>query len=564
MKLESGIDLELRGTPIDEDLFRRIIIAIQGANQYPIVGLARFDKAQLGGNIDFSGTHFSQIATFNQARFGGKACFDSVQFNGNAEFENAQFRRDVSFEGANFGTNAYFSMAQFHGEASFTAASFNGHAWFGGTRFGEDATFAATQFKGEDVDFIGTRFDGWAGFVGARFNGDLALDGVEVAKSAAFDEIYVKQAVEFGPLLVADTLTLDGATFEDAASIEVVASKISCVAVRFSEEADFSLRFAEIVVERTTFAKPSTISFFEDTFTYRAVGETRVDEDADIEMLDESLVSANRQQARPRVLSLRGVDVSKLVLANVDLRSCLFAGAHNLDQLRIEGPRLFASSPPPWRLRVMGRRLAVWVPWTRRQTLAKEHHWRSQPCQVESPEARLSRPHWHQPDTQVPRWLIAHGLRVQRLLPDHVASLYRALRKAEEDNKNEPGAADFYYGEMEMRRKAISTPRGERFILWLYWSVSGYGLRGLRALLVLVITIAALATVLQAIGFNAGDPSFRDSLIYAAQNTLSIQGSKLLADRVSWAGEVVRIALRLVGPILIGLALLSVRNRVKR
>jgi hypothetical protein len=46
------------------------------------------------------------------------------------------------------------------------------------------------------------------------------------------------------------------------------------------------------------------------------------------------------------------------------------------------------------------------------------------------------------------------GQRVRRTGgPEHVAPLYRALRKAQEDAKDEPGAADFYYGEMEMRRQ---------------------------------------------------------------------------------------------------------------
>jgi hypothetical protein len=38
--------------------------------------------------------------------------------------------------------------------------------------------------------------------------------------------------------------------------------------------------------------------------------------------------------------------------------------------------------------------------------------------------------------------------------PGQIAGLYRALRKGREDLKDEPGAADFYYGEMEMRRRA--------------------------------------------------------------------------------------------------------------
>jgi hypothetical protein len=140
------------------------------------------------------------------------------------------------------------------------------------------------------------------------------------------------------------------------------------------------------------------------------------------------------------------------------------------------------------------------------------------------------------------------------------------LRKGREDTKDEPGAADFYYGEMEMRRlDRQTTPWPERVILWLYWLVSGYGLRGLRALVSLVVAVVGLAGLLQAIGFNGGDPGFRDVMIYAAQSTVSIaSGNKALTEHVSWAGEVLRIVLRLAGPLLRGLTLLSIRGRVRR
>lgn len=143
--------------------------------------------------------------------------------------------------------------------------------------------------------------------------------------------------------------------------------------------------------------------------------------------------------------------------------------------------------------------------------------------------------------------------------------MYRELRKGREDAKDQPGAADFYYGEMELRRRDRATPWAERLVLWLYWLVAGYGLRGLRALAWLAVVVVGLAAVLQAVGFNGGDPPFRDALIYAAQSAVSItSGNKALTDHVSWAGEVLRIILRLAGPLLLGLALLSVRNRVKR
>ena len=54
-----------------------------------------------------------------------------------------------------------------------------------------------------------------------------------------------------------------------------------------------------------------------------------------------------------------------------------------------------------------------------------------------------------------------------------IAELYRAFRKGGEDAKDEPDAADFYYGEMEMRRHAggrgeVYRGQVERAILTLY------------------------------------------------------------------------------------------------
>ena len=76
--------------------------------------------------------------------------------------------------------------------------------------------------------------------------------------------------------------------------------------------------------------------------------------------------------------------------------------------------------------------------------------------------------------------------------------LYRELHKGREDAKDEPGAADFYYGEMEMRRHDPGTPTAERLVLWAYWLLSGYALRAWRALaaLVLVVILAGAVGVL--------------------------------------------------------------------
>jgi hypothetical protein len=79
-----------------------------------------------------------------------------------------------------------------------------------------------------------------------------------------------------------------------------------------------------------------------------------------------------------------------------------------------------------------------------------------------------------------------------------------------EDGKDEPGAADFYYGEMEMRRHArrgrtsgASRGQVERAILTAYWLMSGYGLRAWRALAWLLVVILVATVGLWAVGFTA-------------------------------------------------------------
>jgi Pentapeptide repeats (9 copies) len=444
---------------------------------------------------------------------------------------------------------------QFGGYVGFDGAQFALVATFSEAQFGKDAQFSEARFT-EDVWFNETRFNGLAQFFRTQFIG-----------VARFWRTHFERAGSLGPVFAASRLVLDRATFEHDILIEFVGSELVCTASRFAEAASLRLRYALVVLDGTMFAQPSTIAFAPDPFkqTDRGTGlETESFDEASLPR-----VEGNRSP-RPRLLSLRGVDVATLTLSELDLAACLVQGAHRLDQLRVEGARPFADAPSAWRLHLGRWQVPVWRRWSRRQTLAEEHHWRSEPKSDSQLERggwlRLTRPGWHGPACQTPS-LVAEvtGQRVQRLAPDRLAVLYRALRKAQEDSRNEPGAADFYFGEMEMRRRDRRTPWAERVILWLYWLVSGYGLRGLRALACLVVANAGLAGLLQAIGFNGGDPGFRDAVIYAAQSTLSItSGNTALTEQVSWAGEVLRIVLRLAGPLLLGLALLAVRNRVKR
>ena len=150
--------------------------------------------------------------------------------------------------------------------------------------------------------------------------------------------------------------------------------------------------------------------------------------------------------------------------------------------------------------------------------------------------------------------------------PQQIASVYRALRKGREDNKDEPGAADFYYGEMEMRRHSTRDAPSRRplvSIVWLYWLVSGYGLRASRALIALAITIALGAVYFHLFGFDAGEHPDDGTLVFAAESSVSLFRAPDTKDLTA-GGHVVQMILRLAGPLLFGLALLALRGRVKR
>jgi hypothetical protein len=120
---------------------------------------------------------------------------------------------------------------------------------------------------------------------------------------------------------------------------------------------------------------------------------------------------------------------------------------------------------------------------------------------------------------------------------------------------------------MEMRRQrqsgsgVVISRLGERGVVTLYWLVAGYGLRASRALLSLAVTVLVGAFLLHRYGF-VKERSLSRSLMFALESSVSL----LRAPDVSLTtlGELVQIALRLLGPLFFGLTLLSLRGRIKR
>jgi uncharacterized protein YjbI with pentapeptide repeats len=530
-----------------------------------------FDKAQLAGRVQFAGTEFGGDTSFRGSTLAGDVTFGGTRFRAAANFERAHVETTRIFGidfGARFDGTAKFDHAVFRGRISFQDATFSWSPSFSGAHFTGwagfrevclpwGADFARARFEG-GVDFTRAQFNGRVEFRGAEFGGDRWFEetqfflegdperefGGQVASH--FDGAKFTGPGTFGPVTTTTPIVLDRARFGGLTTVSISGPRLSCVGATFSDSVSFQLRFAEVVLDRSVFAKPSVLAFARNSRS----DETRM----------------TGRPERPRLLSLRHVDAGMLTLVDLDLAACVFQEAHNLDKVRIQGDRAFADSPGPWRLRVGRKCVPVWQRFARRQTLAEEHLWRRMEPSSANEGALLVRPGWHPPRTAMPSWVGKDtGEPVHRLTPRRLATQYRALRKAEEDTKNEPGAADFYYGEMEMRRHSDQTPWSERVVLWLYWLVAGYGLRGLRALGWLIVVMLVGAVLFHLDGIAGSPPkSFGTTLLYTADSMLSLAGARRDDVTLTEWGRALSIGLRLLGPVLIGLALLSIRNRVKR
>ncbi|MGW0795956.1 pentapeptide repeat-containing protein [Streptomyces sp. NPDC002692] len=519
-------------------------------------GDARFESATFEGYAGFGSATFEGYAGFGSATFKGDAGFESATFEGYAGFGSATFKRYARFVSATFKGYAGFVSATFEGDAWFVSATFEGDAWFESATFEGDARFGSATFEG-NARFGSATFEGNARFGSATFKGGAWFESATFKGNARFESATFVTADQFGPLLCAGRLVLSGAMFGSPVTLSIAARRVECRRTRWSSTAEIRLRYATVDFAHAVFEYPLTIAAEPDPFVLD-----------DGRPLAEDLFPSAYDPA-VRVVSLRGVDAAHLVLADLDLWECLFTGTVHLDQLRLEGACTFNTAPPA----VHWRR---WLPvrFTERRVLAEEHHWRAS-----LPGA-------------VPGWVPGTG---RAAGPLQLAPVYRALRKAFEDGKHEPGAADFYYGEMEMRRHAGDIPRSERGLLTAYWALSGYGLRASRALAWL--GSAMLLTILLLVAFGLAQDTPKQTAtgtVPAGGGKVTFEidkddpqnptGNRFTGERfekalnvtlnsvvfrasgqdLTTAGTYIEMTSRLTEPVLLGLAVLAIRNRVKR
>jgi len=142
-----------------------------------------------------------------------------------------------------------------------------------------------------------------------------------------------------------------------------------------------------------------------------------------------------------------------------------------------------------------------------------------------------------------------------------VAALYRDLRRSAESSGNEPGAADFYYGEMEMRRHSDAEVP-ERAILFAYWLLSGYGLRAWRSFVALLAVLVMAVVIVHQWGFTSPNaPGPASSILFVLRAVLWRTSEP---PGLTTVGASTAVAMVLIAPALLAMGLLAVRARVKR
>jgi hypothetical protein len=619
--------LDIRGTVVNARLFYQILGALydpqSGSARIRVMraqaaefsedasfdgvwfeGDAWFECAKFSGETSFTGAEFKRIAhfsrgefigetTFAEAIFGGDSYFDLAKFSivdfrdakfnssssftamkvRESQFDRSEFARDASFDRVNFGDSAWFAGAKFNGTANFSYSKFDGVASFQEAKFTETASFNSVRLGGFAF-FNDTTFGDAVDFSEMEFSRGVYLKSMSVAKSALFDNAVFEEAAMFSDIKINGSISFADARFRNDLRLARLTAGEDVILDGCRIAADFLAEGlvvgGRLVLDRMYLAGQMRMvtevamvqcsgGFFGGRVSWSFWG-------GDLWLTDsafagpvtvESSLEPVSPEARSRppweypqvvLRSLRGTDAEQLALIDIDLGRCLLLGLRRPELLRFGGRCTFGVMPSGWCWRW---RVVPWR-WTAREALFEEHVWRSHE------EAPARAPGWNLADQDE-----SDGSPAAVAGPARLAVLYRQLRLAVENGGNEPGAADLYFGEMEMRRLGAER-RGERWLLSAYWLVSGYGLRAGRALTVLAVMVLAAAIALQDRGFPGHPSALPDYILFAAGSVVSLDLQGHLPGVLTDWGEAIRLVVRVAGPVLLGLAALAVRGRVKR
>jgi hypothetical protein len=537
---------------VDRELLAEVLTVVPSLDA-PL----NFTGASFPDAIDFGDVVLRRMTVFDGASFEDDVRFLSVTFRGNVSFVGATFDRDVQFgRGPDFDGRAWryaLDLDRHEKVLSQRNTALQDGVWrepVEGVGFLGDVNFSRAEFRGNAL-FEHVQVEGNLNFYRADFHKECriaintwpmwVIHQRQLASDKQPDQL--NEATRTRD--VVRQITLREVRFRDGAVVVLPPGEIEATDIEIGDATRFEIG-GPLVLDSISFPHPLIVLKRPHTYRLRrelparAVGLSDLDDD-------------DGEQAEIISLQRSALQAPVIIGSGVDLHRCLFG-----DTLGLEWLRLPIGTLP------LSTHHNRWV-------LAEEVLWRCRHHQRKG--HRLTERVF---TARRQRWtaLAVDDLRywTSGINPPAIAGLYRQLRQGLEEARNAPGAADLYYGEMEMRR-AGSNGRAEATTLWLYWILSGYGLRAWRSLTVLgaVIGLTALAfhqfpgsLQEQCLPGNECDAfaSFGASLVFVTRWSISLPTSEI--QGVSTSGMALLVAVRVITPVLVALAFLAIRSRIHR
>lgn len=455
---------------------------------------------------DFSHIVFPPGAVFPRNRFSGFIDFKLAEFHGTADFTGATFAGEVDFRNARFMKDVQFSEATFERGVRFEGITFPEDADFSRAVFGEERDQSEGQADEAD-SYTEDEPTKSANFYGANFTKKANFGGVHFSDVEAdfghvkFDDEAIFRGVEFAEK--AKQANFLAARFKRKANFikAKFPSGVNFVSAEFEEGASFLITaFADLVL-------------FDDA---RFLGRTLFEPE---EGQDEDLIFSKAEQVFFTNVTLEPLEA--VTFRDADLTKCRFLGT-DLRKVEITN--------------------AKWPEMDRPFPLLRK---RSGVYDEIAPLGRDKTRAW-----------------------SHIERVYRELKQNYEDRRDYERASDFHYGEKEMRRKNPETSYGLKLLLYVYWLVSGYGERVLLPFVWAVVLWMACAIGYHAWGLSPRHQSATpvvisvwDYLDYSLRVMTLLKPEDLIPNGCA---KYVNTAESLLGPLLIGLFALTLRQRLKR
>jgi len=427
--------------------------------------------------------------------------FRAFIFPDTVDFRDEEFADTVDFSNAEFLAEAHFFNASFHGQATFEKAKFNKRVDFDVATFANRADFSSAFF-GADTTFEGTEFSSPSSLSRVTFSEQISFHKATFKQGVTFEGSNFAGRADFRNSSFQNRANFSDSVFVDKAEFDEAEFEgwTEFVGTKFNGGGDFL---------GTSFTGEK-LSFAFSHFQERTLFRSRRDEQQDIVPIFEG-DDVNFTQVTihpPNVLIFRIADLSKCRFLETDLRE--------VELTDVRWPRL-------------GNRLVVYDEIV---YLGKR---------------------------EVPPW----GL---------LERLYRDLKQNCEDRRDYERAGDFHYGEKEIRRKNPDTSTLLRFFLTVYWLISGYGERYMRpiASAFVLLVVCAIGYLFLGIAPTEGSPlelkTLTDWILATALYSLQVITLLNPTDMqpIGFAAQALKVFQSIVGPVIIALFALALRQRLKR